>query len=108
MKELYSNQMWFVYGYYAAAGRPKMEDEIFLYARHILLYHMVYESDFNAIITLLNRKQQELHDKNKRLKEVDIAMTVDIGLVEGNRWLKIGAQALHLRRIEGEFFPDGL
>ena len=108
MKELCSNQMWFVYGYYAAAGRPKMEDEIFLYARHILLYHMVYESDFNAIITLLNRKQQELHDKNKRLKEVNIAMTVDTGLVEGNRWLKIGAQSLHLRRIEGEFFPDGL
>lgn len=100
MEELL-NTRWFVYDYHCAAGRPKMEDAIFEFAREILLYKIVDSDDFDRIVTILNRKQQELYAQNKRLKEVDIKYSTYY--MDGHRSLSIGEQSIRFRRIEGEF-----
>lgn len=103
MEGLLDNERWFVYDYYCAAGRPKMEDAIFEYARDILLYKIVYTKDLDGIVTLLNKKQQELYAENKRLKPVEIELSRHFYGTDTTRWIHIGNQSIHLRKIEGEF-----
>lgn len=106
MEGLFDNERWFVYDYYRAAGRPKMEDALMEYARQELLYKIVYRQDFNGIVTMLNRKQQELYAENKRLKAVEVRFSKDYSYTVGedsNKQLYIGSQWLNLRKIEGEF-----
>ena len=107
MNELNDNVRWFCFDYHCAAGRPKMEDEIFNYARSILMHRIILEKDFPAAVTMCNRKQQELYEQNKRLREVTVEMSKDYGNYnDGIRWLYIGGQSLRFRRIEGEFNPQ--
>lgn len=105
MNELLSNQRWFVYDYHCAAGRPKMEDAVFQFAREKFLYKEVCEQDLQSLVTICNRKQQELYAQNRRLKEVEIVLTKDWNS-QGHRWLTIGGQSLHLRRIKGTINPE--
>lgn len=100
MNELDMNTRWFVYDYHCAAGRPKMEDAVFNFARENFLYKEVYEPDLQSLASICNRYQQKLYAENKRLKEVNIELTKE-WTNGGLRWLKIGEQSLHLRRIEG-------
>jgi hypothetical protein len=101
MNEFYMNTRWFVYDYHCAAGRPKMEDAIFDFARKEFLYKEIYEPDLQSLVTICNRYQQKLWAENKRLKEVEITLTKQWGIDDNLRWLTIGGQSLHLRRIEG-------
>lgn len=103
MEGLLDNERWFVFDYHCVAGRPKMEDAIFEYARDILLYKIVYTKDLDGIVTLLNKKQQELYAKNKRLKPVEIKLSTYFYGTVTTRWIHIGIQSIYLRKIEGEF-----
>ena len=106
MELLLDNSRWFVYDYYCAAGRPKMEDALLEYARQKLLYKIIDRRDFDGIVTMLNRKQQELYAENKRLKQVDVRFTKDHGPAYGideTKQLYIGQQWLRLHLIRGEF-----
>lgn len=103
MEGLLDNERWFVFDYHCVAGRPKMEDAIFEYAREILLYKIVYAKDLDGIVTLLNKKQQELYAENKRLKPVEIELSRYFYGTDTTRWIRIGNQSIHLRKIVGEF-----
>ena len=106
MEGLVDNERWFVFDYHCVAGRPKMEDAVFEYAREILLYKIVYTKDLDGIVTLLNKKQQELYAENKRLKAVNVRYPMDFGYLYGpnnGKLFYIGQQWLKLRKIEGEF-----
>lgn len=106
MEGLLDNKRWFVFDYHCVAGRPKMEDAVFEYAREILLYKIVYAKDLDGIVTLLNKKQQELYAENKRLKAVNVRYSKDFGYLYGpdnGKQFYIGQQWLKLRKIEGEF-----
>lgn len=104
MEGLLDNERWFVFDYHCVAGRPKMEDAIFEYAREILLYKIVYTKDLDGIVTLLNKKQQELYADNKRLKPVEIELSRNFHYADHTtRWLYVGNQSIHLRKIVGEF-----
>lgn len=103
MEGLLDNERWFVFDYHCVAGRPKMEDAVFEYAREILLYKIVYAKDLDGIVTLLNQKQQELYAENKRLKPVEIELSKHYYDADSSRCIYIGNQSIHLRKIEGEF-----
>ena len=103
MVGLLDNERWFVFDYHCVAGRPKMEDAVFEYAREILLYKIVYAKDLDGIVTLLNKKQQELYADNKRLKAVEIELSKHYYDADSSRCIYIGNQSIHLRKIEGEF-----
>lgn len=100
MEEMLDNERWLVFDCHCVAGRPKMEDALMEYARNELLYKIIYRKDFDGIVTLLNKKQQELCADNKHLKPVEIGYLYGTGTV---RWIYIGYQTIHLCKIEGEF-----
>lgn len=90
---------WFVYDYYTAAGRPKMEDALMEVAKTIYLNRII--NDPAQIVEYIKRRQETLHMANKRLKKVDIAFS-DYTADHVNALLKIGQQHLRLRRIREE------
>ena len=100
MKITNPNQDWFCYDSYTTANRPKMESEIFDYARKIILYNLVAEGDFKNVIKELQLRQDTLAEKNPRWKRTDIHFTDGIG---GLCWLNIGEGHLCLRKVLGEF-----
>lgn len=94
-----SNQLWFIYDYYAAAGRPKAEDAVMKYAQEQYLHCLAPEYMLEEIQRDLEIYCMKLREQNKRLAPVDISFTKN-HCNEGHVWLKIGAQSLHLRRVK--------
>ena len=92
-------QRWFVYDYYIASGRPKMEDALMEIARKKWLYRSIYESDLKNMGKVMNQYQERLYNENKRLKKVNIGIT---DTRDKLCWLKIGEQSLRIRKIEEE------
>ena len=89
---------WFVYDYYAAAGRPKAENAVFEHAREKYLHRLVADYMFEDIETELAEYCARIREENRRLAPVEIRF--DSG-IDGHMWLHIGSQSLHLRKVKG-------
>ena len=94
-------QRWFVFDYYCAAGRPKMEDALMEWARKQWLYCSVYETSLKDMVLRLKEKQDQLYEENKRLKKIDIRLCKN-GVYDNMITIAIGAQSLRLREIREE------
>ncbi len=92
--------MWFVYGAYVAAGRPKAEDAVMQYARKKYLYCCIAEELLEDVQMDLEQYCMEIREENKRLAPVKIAITDKRHRDDGFAWLKIGAQSLQLRKVK--------
>ncbi len=92
--------MWFIYDYYIAAGRPKGEDAVMTYAREKYLYNLVCEAALEDIQMDLERYCMKIREENKRLAPVKIDITDERQRKDGLAWLHIGAQYLRIRRVE--------
>ena len=102
MKITNPNQDWFCYDSYTTANRPKMESEIFEYARKLILYNLVAEGEFKKVIKELQLRQDTLAKKNPRWKRTNIHYTN--GTDDSHCWLIIGEGRLSLRKVLGEFY----
>ena len=89
--------MWFVYDYHCAAGRPKAEDAVFNHAKEKYLHCLVAEYLLEDIETELAKYCARIREENKRLAPVEIKF--DSGH-DGHKWLHIGQQSLHLRKVK--------
>ena len=97
---------WFVSDYYAAAGRPKMEDALMEFARKSWLYSIVPECQMEQMVVVLNREQARLKAENKRWGDVNVRLGIwDRGPFgkDDHARLYIGSQNLFLRLIRREF-----
>lgn len=94
-------QHWFVYDYYCAAGRPKMEDILMNWAQKQWLYCSVYETSLKDMVPRLKEKQNQFYEENKRLKKVDVRLSKN-GVYDNHMLLYIGSQSLRLREIREE------
>ena len=97
---------WFVSDYYAAAGRPKMEDALMDFARKRWLYSIVPECQMEQMVEVLNREQARLKAENRRWGNVDVRLGVwdrgNFGKDDHVR-LYVGSQNLFLRLIRREY-----
>ena len=86
---------WFVYDYYTAAGRPKLEDALMEEAKTIYLYRIIVNPD--QMVEFMKQRQEVLYAANKRLKKVDIKFSHSV--VTDHAHFKIGQQSLRMRKI---------
>ena len=91
-------EYWFVYDYHCCTGRPKAEDSVFNHARAKYLHHLVAEYMFEDIEIELAEYCARIREENKRLAPVEIKFGSGH---DGHKWLHIGQQSLHLRKVKG-------
>ena len=104
MKITNPDQDWFCYASYAEANLPKMESELFNYARKLILYNLVVEGDFNLVINELQLHQDTMAEEHPGWKRTNIRYT---DLTEGGHcWLVIGECHLCLCKVLGKLTYD--
>lgn len=69
------DRLLFVHSSYFPSGRPKGEDLLMSYAKDLLLYRLVKESELPDILQELNEKQDAILLGNPRLKKTEIRFT---------------------------------
>lgn len=94
------NELWFIYDYYVASGRPKAEDAVMNYAREKYLYGLAPEYMLEEIQKDLEIYCMKILAENKRLAPVSIHVEEKRLRKDGHAWLYVGAQHLCLRRVE--------
>lgn len=92
--------MWFVYGDYTVAGRPKAEEAVMRYAREKYMYCLIAEYLLKDVQMDLERKCMQIREENKRLAPVTVRLTDMRYSRDGHRDIRIGEQCLHLRRVK--------
>ena len=92
---------WFIYDSYKYAGAPKMEKAVMAVAE-TYMHRLIKEDDLPKLVAHLNKIQDMVWEDNKRLKKVDIRLSV------GKYWrndniiyLYIGDQRLTLKKVAG-------
>lgn len=95
-----STQEWFCYDYYYLSGRPKMENELFEYAKKMILYHLVAEGDFKEVLKQLELRQEILAGQNPRWRKVEIRYSDGLN---GHCWLYIGDLHFSFQKVLGNF-----
>lgn len=94
------NELWFIYDYYVASGRPKAEDAVMNYAREKYLYSLAREYMLEEIQRDLEIYCMKILEGNKRLAPVNIRISEKRLRKDGHARLFVGAQNLRLRRVE--------
>lgn len=89
---------WFVYGFYMISS-PQLEKTLIKYACDELLDCTVDEKDLPKLEGLIECKQQEEWEKNKRLKRVEISFAKN-QMLKDEATLYIGQQCLRLRKVK--------
>lgn len=97
---IHSEADWFCCNAYEPAGRPKMEEELRTYARLIVLYRLVAGRDFGYLVRQLNLRQESLAILHPNWKKCKVYLT---SMEDDVVWLNIGASALYLRKVKGNF-----
>lgn len=97
------NNVWFVYDYYTASGRPKAEEALMKYARAKYLYHLIPEDMFDQVEMDLMGQIQKIREENKRLAPVSISANVPTSssFAQDHMTIRIGGQSLRLRKVKG-------
>lgn len=95
-----STQDWFCYDSYITSGRPKMEAELFDYAKKMILYRLIAEGDFKQVIKQLKLRQDVLAEQSPRWKRVNFHYSKGRN---GLYWLYIGDSYFCLRKVLGDF-----
>ncbi len=97
-----NNILWFCVEAYRPSGRPKLEVELAGYVRELVIYSLVVEGDFDALLRLIIDKQEKLHQENKRLKKVEVKVSKSDDPYfhdSGNKWLYIGMHSFHFKKV---------
>lgn len=95
-------QRWFVFGTYQYSGAPKLETDLYNFARERYLYTLVYETDIDEMLRDITAKAELLHRAHKNCKPVDVRRSKDHGYQDNSIWLYMGAHALQLRKVKEE------
>ena len=77
-----------------------MEAELFDYAKKMILYRLIAESDLKQVIKQLELRQDVLAEQNPRWRRVKCRYSSGM---DGLRWLHIGEGHFCLRRVLGNF-----
>lgn len=91
---------YFCYDAYSTAGRPKMEAELFRWAKDHILYKTICGDQVNDLVGDIWNRQEILLLDHKNWKATSIDCN---GGQDGLFWLNIGESHLSFREIIGEY-----
>lgn len=91
---------YFCFDSYSTAGRPKMEAELFSWARDYILYKTIPGENVDDLVGDLWNRQEYLQSDHRNWKPVEISL---YGWSNGLFWLNIGESNLRFREIIGEY-----
>ena len=94
------NATYFCYDSYSTANRPKMEAELFDFARRNILYKTILGEAVDCLVGDLWNRQEILLTDHRNWKPVEISV---YGGCDGLFWLNIGESNIRFRQIIGEY-----
>jgi len=99
MNNIDKNATYFCYDAYSTAGRPKMEAELFDWARTLVLYRTIKGDFVDDLVADLWHRQEFLMQDHRNWKPTRIDYRGDVDLF----WLNIGETHLSFRRVLGAY-----
>ena len=91
---------YFCYDAYSTAGRPKMEDALYDFAKDYILYKTIPGDAVDDLVGDIWNRQEFLQADHRNWKPVEISV---YGGQDGLFWLNIGESHLRFREIRGEY-----